>query len=299
MCIRDRPEPGCDPKSWSHNTPTTGLITAMSTSATISTTEWAPKSKAALQAAIGECLQLSVDCSKGPIEPIGSWNVSAVIDMSWLFYNSVPGAKTFRGDISKWDVSRVTDMAEMFSSAPLFNGDLSKWDVSSVTSMNNMFFGSKSFNADVSSWDVSSVADMTGMFSRTKVFNIDISKWNVLHVTSMDKMFFHAASFNQKLCGAGWVDAKSSKRNMFTGSLGSISRTVCTAATEPFLSKAELKYAVDECLKLSPSGDDCSNGPHGSIAKWDVSRVTDITFMFMRVTSFNACLLYTSPSPRD
>ena len=40
------------------------------------------------------------------------------------------------------------------------------------------------------------------------------------------------------------------------------------------------------CLKLSPKGD-CSNGPHGLIAEWDVSRVTSMSRMFMDTISFN------------
>merc|ERR1719331_1530998 len=70
---------------------------------------WAAKSE--LQAAIKECLQLSSDCSKGPHGPIGSWDVSAVTDMSQLFNRKlVPGANKFTGDISNWDVSGVTTM---------------------------------------------------------------------------------------------------------------------------------------------------------------------------------------------
>ena len=38
----------------------------------------------------------------------------------------------FNGDLSKWDVSSVTNMKDMFSYAEIFNSDLSKWDVSSV-----------------------------------------------------------------------------------------------------------------------------------------------------------------------
>ena len=39
------------------------------------------------------------------------------------------------GDLSKWDVSIVTDTDRMFSYAKLFNGDLSKWDASSMGHM--------------------------------------------------------------------------------------------------------------------------------------------------------------------
>eukprot|EP00961_Rhodomonas_salina_P194316 2623813-Rhodomonas_salina.1 len=44
---------------------------------------------------------------------------------------------SFNGDISKWDVSSVTDMSYLFYDSS-FNGDLSKWDVSSVRSMDQI-----------------------------------------------------------------------------------------------------------------------------------------------------------------
>ena len=75
-----------------------------------------------------------------PHGPIGSWDVSAVTDMSGLFLdistgNIVPGADKFNGDLSKWDVSRVADMGAMFYVASSFNADLSKWDIPSATDM--------------------------------------------------------------------------------------------------------------------------------------------------------------------
>ena len=43
--------------------------------------------------------------------------------------------------------------------------------------------------------------------------------------------------------------------------------------------RAELKAAIDACLKLSPEGD-CYTGPHGPIGEWNVSQVTDMNSMF-------------------
>merc|ERR1712032_928668 len=54
-------------------------------------------------------------------------------------------AAAFNGDISKWDVSSVSDMSSMFSKAESFNGDISNWDVSRVTNMDRMFFYAASF----------------------------------------------------------------------------------------------------------------------------------------------------------
>ena len=69
------------------------------------------------------------------------------------------------GDISKWDVSKVTSMSNMFGYCEYFNKNISDWDVSNVTNMQFMFVHCESFNQDLSSWDVSKVKDKTYMFA--------------------------------------------------------------------------------------------------------------------------------------
>ena len=189
-----------------------------------------------LKSAVGACLKLfpKGDCSVAP-----------------------------RGAISEWDVSKVTDMSDMFSYTNFFRGDISKWDVSNVRAMPGMFRYASSFNGDISKWDVS-------------------------HVNNMDYMFRGATLFKQNLCGSAWVHSKASKSTMFAGSAGSISRTVCTSSTSVFSpqSKDELKSAIYSYLKTSPKGD-CPECVHGRIGDWDVSRVTDMSDLFANAEKFN------------
>merc|ERR1719201_1536112 len=124
---------------------------------------WVLKSKAELQDAIVESLERSpFDGAKGLLKPIGSWDVSAVTDMSGLFVDKFLNttATKFNGDLSKWDVSRATNMQRMFFSLSSFNGDLSKWDVSKVTNMVAMFRSASSFRGGLFKWDVSKVTHM-------------------------------------------------------------------------------------------------------------------------------------------
>ena len=51
-------------------------------------------------------------------------------------------------------------------------------------------------------------------------------------------------------------------------------------------SKAQLQSAIITCVNISQNFD-CSKGPNGPITKWDVSTVTDMSAIFMRVSSFN------------
>ena len=166
--------------------------------------------------AIKECLKFDSICSKRAYGPIWSWDVSSVADMSYLFvgYKSdsryVPGAETFNGDISKWNVAKVTNMQFMFYGAPSFNGDLSNWDVGEVTDMQSMFNGAISYNSDMSKWDVGKV-------------------------TNMWKMFYGATAFKQVLCGA-WQFSKAGKAQMFFGSPGKIGDLTTCRAFPPSLS---------------------------------------------------------------
>merc|ERR1711965_406819 len=116
--------------------------------------------------------------------------------------------------------------------ATSFNTEVFKWDVSSVTTMNGMFSSATSFNGDMSNWDVSSVKTMNGMFGSATSFNSDISKWDVSSVTQMDEIFLNATSFKQQLCGAAWVNSKATKNRMFDGSSGSIPSELQRSSTE-------------------------------------------------------------------
>ena len=49
---------------------------------------------------------------------------------------------------------------------------------------------------------------------------------------------------------------------------------------------SNIAFTFGMSLKLSPEGD-CSDGPHESLEGWDVSRVTDMSSIFMGAASFN------------
>jgi len=103
------------------------------------------------------------------------------------------------GQIEDWDVSRITDMSELFNHLQFCNADISRWDVSGVTNFRAMFFGSNSFNANIGSWDVSSGTDFTWIFEGTTSFDQDIRSWNVSKSLNFYKMFQGAKKFDQDL----------------------------------------------------------------------------------------------------
>ena len=196
--------------------------------------KFTPKLYTNLNSAIDVCLRDSPkgDCDANPNGPMREWDMSKMRDLRAIFM----GAASFNGDISKWDVSHVTDMSGMFESATSFNGDISTYDTSSCRDMSSMFFRSTNFNGDITRWDVSSVTDMHSMFMSASSFNRDVSHWDVSNVVNMDTMFMKAVSFSQRLCGAAWVNSRSSKMCMFCRSRGVLSTSIC--ATEASVTTA-------------------------------------------------------------
>jgi len=198
-------------------------------------------------------------------QPMNTWNVSRVTDMSRLFSSGRNSAvQNFNEDISAWDVSRVIDMRWMFSESS-FNQEIAAWDVSSVTDMSWMFSYS-SFDQALAAWDVSSVTDMSLMFSYSS-FNQDLAAWDVSSVTDMSFMLAYS-SFNQAL--AAWdVSSVTDMSGMFFNS----SFNQDLAAWDV----SSVNYMVGMFVSSSFNQD---------IAAWDVSSVTDMSWMFYG-TSFN------------
>ena len=114
-------------------------------------------------------------------------DVSEITDMSSLFNNS-----PFDGDISSWNTSNVTDMSYMFYNTRLFNQELN-FDTSKVTNMKNMFHGANKFNQPVI-FDTSNVTTMRRMFSYARSFNQPIN-FDTSKVTNMEWMFNDAKAF--------------------------------------------------------------------------------------------------------
>jgi surface protein len=125
-----------------------------------------------------------------------------------------------------------------------FTEDLNKWDVSKVTDMFNMFFEASAFNQPMNNWDVSNVTNMGNMFYRAAAYNQPLKDWDVSKVTSMGGMFFGAVAFNQNLCDWGKIASfpYSAVTDMFTDS-------GCTYTDQPTLA-AKGPFCADNCIAV-------------------------------------------------
>ncbi len=158
--------------------------------------KYTPKNRAKLIEIIKDIIDTNnddtIDAKDNLDADLNLINTSKIKDMSYLFSGfdskTESGFSLFNGDISKWDVSKVTNMISMFRNAATFNGDISNWDVSNVTTMNSMFRGipanadygtpqkPNKFNRDISNWDVSNVLDMAQMFQES-IFAQNLEAW--------------------------------------------------------------------------------------------------------------------------
>ena len=140
-------------------------------------------------------------------------------DVEWTtMFQAFYGCKnmTFGLSIDKPDLSRVTDMSQMFRACSKFNEPIGNWDVSSVTKMVATFFNCPIFNQNLNDWDVSHVATMSQIFRWCVKFNQPLDKWKVSNVTNMVAMFMSCREFAQTL--SSWDVSNVTDMNlMFAG----------------------------------------------------------------------------------
>ena len=145
------------------------------------------------------------------LEPyLSDIDVSRITDMSYLFssatssYSKYKSAR-FKFDLSQWDVSHVTDMHAMFLHIGyLISLNVSGWNTVNVTNMNEMFAYTGIKELDLSGWDTSNVNDMSLMFTNcNKLKKLDLSNFNTSNVTCMHGMFYGCISL-KTIDLSGW-----------------------------------------------------------------------------------------------
>ena len=201
-----------------------------------------------------------------------TWDVSRVTDMSELFKRRE--LKEFNDEIAAWDVSSVSNMAEMFNGASAFNQDIGSWDVANVTNMDGMFASATSFNGDISSWDVGKVTNMSGMFKSASSFSKNLGSWNVTNVTNMSKMFKEASSFNGDI--GSWNVANVTNMSEMFDSAKKFNCNICM-------------WDVSNVKKMFCMFSRASQF-NGDLSRWNVSNVENMIEMFESASSFNSDL---------
>ena len=170
--------------------------------------------------------------------------------------------------IGEWDISRATDLTELFMETPDFNEPLN-WDTSNVVTMTRMFSGCFKFNQPLR-WNVKKVKIMQGMFSGCKALDQPL-EWETDSLLDTSFMFKGCVKFNQRL---DWKMGKVfTLTDMFFG---------CKSFNQP------LKWDVSQVEDMSMTFKDCEafNQP----LQWNVSNVAMMQSMFDGCVVFNQAL---------
>jgi len=200
------------------------------------------------------------------LKPINQWNVSRVTNMFELFSN-----KELNESIENWNVSNVTNMSKMFFNCSKFNQPLDKWNVSKVTTMELMFTGCSLFDQQMNSWNVSSVTNMSKMFFNCSKFNQTLDKWNVSKVTSMEAMFTNCSLFNQQLNSWNVSNVRNMQAMFYN----------CQKLNQPFD-----KWNVSNVENTEVMFNDCKEF-NQSLNSWNVAKITNMSGMFSQCVNFD------------
>ena len=150
-------------------------------------------------------------CSAGVNIDLSRWNVSNITNMVNMFFvGPTPIGINF------WDVSNCINFTQMFFGVDDLPSPIGVWNMISATNISGMFRNSGNFNEDVGPWNVENVTHMSHTFAGASTFNKDIGSWDVRKVITMHSMFGDADSFNQYI-GDWQLDAILDLSWMFTG----------------------------------------------------------------------------------
>ncbi|MFK7933063.1 MAG: BspA family leucine-rich repeat surface protein, partial [Saprospiraceae bacterium] len=160
------------------------------------------------------------------------------------------------------DLSFVTNMSFMFSSATAFNGNISTWNVSNITDFQSMFAQASSFNKDISSWNITNGTTLTSMFNNATSFDQDLGNWNVASNADLTSIFANSglSTANYDATLTGWANKTTPATNVnMTNQSGML---YCESATD----RADLQGIRGWII--NGDTDDCSEGAF--ITTWEV-----------------------------
>ncbi len=156
----------------------------------IAINQWGNIVWSTMKAAFSGCTKLEVPAEDAP-------NLSKVSDLSDMFlYAAMANPNT-----TNWNTSNVTTMENMFAFADAANPNTSNWDTSRVENMSFMFSNALIADPDTSNWNVGNVTEMRSMFADTEMANPNTTDWNTSQVIYMNGMFSNAQSANPDTSG--------------------------------------------------------------------------------------------------
>ena len=212
---------------------------------------------------------------------LSKWNVSKVTNMCEMFSSTTQKFRDFE-PLKDWNVTNVKNFAYMFYGGSIMWGttsskvDLSplkNWKVSNGTTMLGMFYNINIENTNgLENWDVSNVTDMGLMFANNKYLtNINaLQNWNVSKVKRMREMFDTCLGITDLNPLKNWDVSK--VKTMSYMFMGLINLTNLTPIKD---------WDLSSVTDMEGMFYNCRNLEDITILKqWNVSNVTTIASMF-------------------
>ncbi len=184
--------------------------------------------------------------------------------------------------IGNWDVSRVTNMESLFFNKRTFNEPLNDWNVSNVTDMESMFNGATSFNQPLDRWNVSNVRNMRSMFKNTSLSQNP--NWNIGPNVITTNMFQGTPLARQRRGRPQRAPAEAAQPPPAEAPRTRAQRAPA-AAQQTIITDNNINDLVSKYLRnRNRLPADLRDIPIGD---WDVSRVTDMHYLFYGARNFN------------
>lgn len=171
------------------------------------------------------------------------------LDGLFRYYDNLFLQKINIQAISRWDVSHIKTMKELFYLCDDFDGrPVECWNVSNVTDLESAFEGCTKFNADLSSWKLLSLTNMGCCFKDCFCFEgKGLQYWNLPKVTNLSEAF--------KSC------------KCFDADVGN--------------------FSLDECSDLSSTFEGCLNFNGIGVERWNCSKLRSLNSTFKNCYVFN------------
>ena len=234
----------------------------------------------AVRAKKGITGNMTLDAIASNITSIPASDNNAKFDFSKSGSSGNPLSYLTKIDLSGWDTSNITDMAEMFKDcSSLTSLDVSNFNTSKVTNMSDMFSSCSSLTTlDVSGFDTSNVTTMGKMFQYCKsLTSLDVSSFNTSKVKDYPSFAYMFDNCNSlKALDLSNFDFSNTYASAYTGMYALFSgcrslETITFPSTVTFnksgISIGSMFYSCSSLTTLDLSG-------------FDTSKVTDMSNMF-------------------
>ena len=226
-------------------------------------------------------------------------------NMNYAFENSGQNVTNFKFDASDWNVSNVTNFANVFTNiahdSKVIDVTVRNWKLSPTANAKNLFawigFNAEKVHFDLTGWDFSNVKSMEGLFydfvdacrgSACPTVKLIMDGWNTSGVENMTDLFNHSFYYVKdiNLDFSGWdVSSVTNMQRMFADFANTSKGTLRLNFTG-----WDTSHVQNMNQMFSRTG--CYIGEHdypGSrisligLSDWNVSNVTDMSSMFNNV----------------